>query len=402
MLVWSPRLSPGGGFRLLWSLVPRLARQDGIRSVRWVVPAGALDAPALARARGAGLAMIELAGKHRGGRAHAELLVSNGRTLAVAGNDAWRDATARELSAGCDVFFCPWPHSDPPPDVDVPIVCTYQDTTLIDYPEGTEASLARSERQIGAAWLRASAATVVTSQATALNLDRLYGELASGLHVIRQTVRPDSPDSVQPLAGGAPPAGLPERYLVFAGNIAVHKNLDLLLTAWSRFEDREHWPLVLCGYGTDAVLQMPLAADWRSSQLHGLATRLGLGPASGLHALGYIDDNEVLPLIAGAAALIMPSFTEGGGSFPVEEAMQAGVPVLCADIPVMREHVGERSADVGWFDPASVDSIGRALREFVADHPARKASAMAGRADRRPTWDDVASQYAAVLAGATG
>jgi glycosyltransferase involved in cell wall biosynthesis len=176
----------------------------------------------------------------------------------------------------------------------------------------------------------------------------------------------------------------------------------VLLTAWSRFDERREWPLVAFGYGTEVLESLEGAASWRAAQLVGLVARLGLGPGDGLHALGYVSDDEVGALIAGAAALVMPSFTEGGGSFPVEEALQAGVPVLCSDIPVMREHLAERSATIGWFDPASVDSIGRAVGELVAGYPARRASALAGQADPRPTWDDVAAAYAATFAEVAG
>ena len=108
-------------------------------------------------------------------------------------------------------------------------------------------------------------------------------------------------------------------------------------------------------------------------------------------------DEWVEPLITGAAALVMPSLNEGGGEFPVEEALAAGTPVLCSDIPVMREHLAQRTATIGWFDPESVDSLVGALHELVADYGARRASAIAGRTDPRPSWDDVAAQYVDVF-----
>jgi glycosyltransferase involved in cell wall biosynthesis len=401
VLVWCPRLSPGGGIRLLLSLLPGLLRHNAVRSLRLVVAAGACEERTLALLRAEGLAVIELAGQRRNGRQRAQLMVEDGRVIDIRGSDAWRDETVRRLATGCDVVYAPWPHGDPPPDVDLPIVCTYQDTTLIDYPEGIGAEGAGHERAVGEAWLRSSAATVVSSRATARHLDRLFGDIAAGVHVIHHAIRP-RPRLLDRDADATPPDGLPPRYVVFAGNTAVHKNLDLLLVAWSRLRAREQWPLVVFGHGTEALCGMRSDANWRAAQLYGLAARLGLGPGNGLHALGYVADSAVAPLIAGAAALIMPSFTEGGGSFPVEEALALGVPVLCSDIPVMREHVGARSATIGWFDPASVDSIGRAVLELVEDHPARRASALAGRADPRPTWDDVAARYAAVFAQVAG
>lgn len=53
-------------------------------------------------------------------------------------------------------------------------------------------------------------------------------------------------------------------------------------------------------------------------------------------------------LLLGARALLMPSLAEGYG-LPVAEAARAGTPVLCNDLPVFREVLGDYAvyADVG-------------------------------------------------------
>ena len=364
VLVWSPVVSPGGGVRLLLSLLPALARQPEIRSLRLAAPAASLDARAVAELRAEGVAIT----------LHAE----RGAALPA---------------AGCDVIYAPWPHMRPPLDTDVPLVCTYQDTTLLDFPESGGAEAALRERETASAWL-SSSTVVVSSQATAANLSRRFGAAAGGVHLIRHAIAP------APAGGGSPERRLelPPRYLVCPTNASPHKNLDTLLRAWARFERRADWPLVVFGAGTEALRGLTTPMSWRDAQLAGLAERLDLGEQRGVHALGYVPDGAVAPLIAGAAALVMPSHTEGGGSFGVEEALTAGVPVLCADIPAMREHLAERSARIVWFDPESVDSLVAALRELAADHRSLRASAQAGRSDRRPTWDDVAGQYAALFA----
>ena len=52
-----------------------------------------------------------------------------------------------------------------------------------------------------------------------------------------------------------------------------------------------------------------------------------------------LPDAAMVPLLRGARALLLPSFAEGFG-FPVIEALQLGVPVLCSDIPALRETGG--------------------------------------------------------------
>jgi glycosyltransferase involved in cell wall biosynthesis len=388
VLVWCPMLSPGGGLRLILSLTPAIARDPRIGSVRLAVPEDALDAPTAERLLAAGVTVAEIAV-----HGPATLHRAGGRVVRVSAPVAWLRDAAREAAEGADVVYAPWPHTDPAPELEIPVVCTYQDTTLLDFPEYLTLPLWRQEVWFTEGWLRRS--TVETSSHTvARDLRRRIGPLVQeDLPVIDQAVPPTPPTSLAP--AGLPDA-LPDRYVLFAGNVGVHKNLDTVLTAWARFEHRREWPLVVVGQAT-VCLRGPPADHWRTLQLAGLVERLGLGPGDGLHALGYVSDGSLARLMAGAAGLIMASHAEGG-CFPVAEALDAGVPVLCSDIPVMREHLAGRTAEPTWFDPASVDSVLAAVRSFTRRHAALAASARAGRADARPTWDDVAGAYATLFA----
>ncbi len=59
-----------------------------------------------------------------------------------------------------------------------------------------------------------------------------------------------------------------------------------------------------------------------------------------------LDDVRLAKLIAGCAGLVFPSHVEGYG-LPALEAAQMGVPVICSDLPVFREILG----DYGIFVP---------------------------------------------------
>jgi hypothetical protein len=77
-----------------------------------------------------------------------------------------------------------------------------------------------------------------------------------------------------------------------------------------------------------------------------------------------------------------------------------GVPVLCSDIPVMREHLSRHSAQIGWFDPESTDSITNAMERLIERYDEYKLSAMAGANDSAVSWDDIAAQYMSVFQSA--
>jgi len=77
----------------------------------------------------------------------------------------------------------------------------------------------------------------------------------------------------------------------------------------------------------------------------------------GMDVLSGLDDRKLVAAYSGATAVVLASLYEGFG-LPAVEAMQLGIPVICSDIPVLREVTGGRASFV---DPLSVDSIAGAL-----------------------------------------
>jgi glycosyltransferase involved in cell wall biosynthesis len=51
---------------------------------------------------------------------------------------------------------------------------------------------------------------------------------------------------------------------------------------------------------------------------------------------GYVSDDDLRALVAGAVAYVFPSLYEGFG-IPIEEALAQGTAVLASDIPAFRE-----------------------------------------------------------------
>jgi glycosyltransferase involved in cell wall biosynthesis len=90
---------------------------------------------------------------------------------------------------------------------------------------------------------------------------------------------------------------------------------------------------------------------------------------------GYLNDVDLRSVVAGAAALVLPSRDEGFG-LPVLEAMAAGCPVVTTDIPVIGELV--RHGENGWlvrYNDASALAEGICA---VLENPALRARLVAG------------------------
>ncbi|WP_106181736.1 glycosyltransferase family 4 protein [Prauserella shujinwangii] len=149
--------------------------------------------------------------------------------------------------------------------------------------------------------------------------------------------------------------GLPSRYLLFTGAAGPRKGLDWLAKAHAT--DPGLPPMVFAGPGP-------------------------FPPGARAHHLGYLTDLELQRVVAGASALVLPSRDEGFG-LPVLEAMACDVPVVCTDIPALREVSGGLAALVPYGD---VDGLVEALRAAVDDPHAASTSATRRAHTASFTW----------------
>ncbi len=191
------------------------------------------------------------------------------------------------------------------------------------------------------------------------------------------------PGSVSAEAPGEAPERAPERYVLHVGTLEPRKNLPTLLAAWRLLRERDASlapPLVLCG-----------RLGWKSE---GLEREIAEGREEGwLVHYGYLPSAQVAALYRGALLVALPSIYEGFG-LPAVEAMGAGAPLVCSDIPVLREVAGDAAVFVSPEQPrAWADALGSILR----DEPRRSALARRGRErSRRFDWRATAEQTAAV------
>ena len=197
-----------------------------------------------------------------------------------------------------------------------------------------------------------------------------------------------APLGIRPLH--PPGAALPtEPYFVCLGTVEPRKNHQLLLHLWRdlAMEGRTGPRLLLCGrrgWENENVLDLLE----RCESLRGLVVELGTVP-----------DARATELLAGARALLFPSFAEGYG-LPVAEALALGVPVLCSDLPALRE-VGGNVPE--YLDPIDGPGWRRAILDYSRpDSTARAAQLERLRHWRTPDWDAHFTTVDALLAQVTG
>jgi glycosyltransferase involved in cell wall biosynthesis len=122
---------------------------------------------------------------------------------------------------------------------------------------------------------------------------------------------------------------------------------------------------------------------WEAEEVSARLDELGQLQSS-VQEISACNDDELAAWIAGARALLMPSFVEGFG-LPVVEALQLGTPVIASDLPVYREIVGDKPT---YLDPSDVSAWRQAISDFNADGPERRRQLAAIQGYRGPTWDE--------------
>ncbi len=117
-----------------------------------------------------------------------------------------------------------------------------------------------------------------------------------------------------------------EPSFVVIGTIEGRKNHLLLLTIWRDLVRKmgQRAPKLLIigrrGWQAENVFDLLDTTDFAGKVIE----------------LGALDDNRLGQVLAGARALLFPSFAEGFG-IPLIEALALGVPVIASDLPVFRE-----------------------------------------------------------------
>jgi glycosyltransferase involved in cell wall biosynthesis len=250
------------------------------------------------------------------------------------------------------------------------LVCLVHDLIPIQYPE--YARPGGADLHARRMWTVASMSDgiIANSQATldALQpwLDRAAPRPLAVVAHLGTEIRPD----VAPHASDRP-------YFVCVGTIEPRKNHLLLLHLWRAMAERS-------GPGAIPKLVLIGRRGWENEQVIDLLERC---PAlkDCVEEYAGLPDAQVQGLIAGARGLLLPSFAEGYG-MPVSEALALRVPVLCSDLPALREAGG----DVPLFlDPLDGPAWQRAIEDLASPDSAERAAQMRRIANwQAPTWPE--------------
>jgi glycosyltransferase involved in cell wall biosynthesis len=282
-----------------------------------------------------------------------------------------------------DVFFSPTVYTYFPLPPGLSALATIHDCIAERYPELTLPS--RRARLFWSAKVglaRRQARMILTvSEYSARDIERV-------MRVPRERIRVavEAPsasyapcDSPLEIARAARRAGLPDgaRWFTYVGGFNPHKHVDLIVRAHAALA--RDWP---------HPLHLLLVGPTSEDVFHGDHGRIrrgieALGTGDLVHWTGYVADEELRFLHAGAVALVLPSQCEGFG-LPAVEAAACGAPVIAtteSPLPELLEGGGIFVA------PGDLAALASAMRTLLADGATRERMAERALARARAlTW----------------
>lgn len=119
-------------------------------------------------------------------------------------------------------------------------------------------------------------------------------------------------------------------YFIYPANLWKHKNHEVLILAFKMFLNKNknsNFKLILTGASVD-----------RKKELTEFITKLNL--QNDIIFTGYLKENEILSLIKNSFSVVYPTLFEGFG-IPIFESIILKTPVICSDLKVLKEILGD-------------------------------------------------------------
>lgn len=269
-------------------------------------------------------------------------------------------------------------------------VITIHDLSVFKFPETHPADrVAQFERQFSSSVARASH-LITDSEATRLEVINYLGWPVEKITAVPLGVSNTfAPQPVDMTTACLHSYGLVHgQYSLCTSTLEPRKKIERLLSAYQLLPQavRQRHPLILVG-----------SSGWLSEAL--LADIARLSAQGWLKYLGFVPQNDLPALYAGARAFVYPSVYEGFG-LPVLEAMASGVPVVASPFTSLPEVTQGAALLV---DPDDVDALASAIHRALVDESWRQSAISLGLAVAKTfSWDRCADQTIKVYQSISG
>lgn len=265
----------------------------------------------------------------------------------------------RRILSEHDLFHSP--HYTLPFFLGMPSVVTIHDVIHLSHPEKFyHRPVARS--MIRSALRRANA-VITVSEYSARHIQNISRGLSSRVFVVPNALRPSlKRRPAEEVSEYLRREFITRNYCLYVGNERPHKGFRELLSAWKELAQScslEQCPdLIVVGkkfaLSRDLVNEMQLDGHVRF--------------------FGEINLERLALFYSGASAVLLPSKAEGFG-LPALEGMGVGTPVICANIPSLKEVCGDAAFYV---DKGRGESFAQAICKVLSEPEAAKEKVRLG------------------------
>ena len=285
----------------------------------------------------------------------------NFRPVAVtAGNYSFAEQIAIPYALArqhVDLFHAP--HYVLPPLVRCPSVVTIHDCIHLMFPQylPNRWALTYARTSISMAAKR-STRVLTVSESSKRDIQRFVDIPPGKIDVIY--------NSFDPRFGVEPDADTVDRvreryqlqseFVLYAGNVKPHKNLERLIDAFQIVRSRglDHLKLILIGDEISKYTALRRAVH--KHQLHNY-----------VRFLGYLPEDTLAVMYRLAGVFVFPSLYEGFGLPPLE-AMASGTPVVTSNVSSLPEVAGDAAVLV---DPYNAEAIADGIYRVLTDNDLR-------------------------------
>lgn len=245
-------------------------------------------------------------------------------------------------------------------------VVTVHDLIPLKFPAHFPAGLkGRFKWLIQKDLLRHADGILTDSASSARDIETLVGYPADKIFVVplsapHTTITADLTRTVQK------EYNLPNRYILYVGDINWNKNVPALIEAFGTLKDPTVH-LVLVGKA--------FAAGQGTPEFNAIKQAIARVGADKIHLLGFLPSHHLPAIYHQATLYVQPSWYEGFG-FPLLEAMLQDCPVLSSNQGSLPEVGGEF---VHYFDPHHEGELAARLQDLMSDVKIRTLFIESGR-----------------------
>ncbi|MFI5246526.1 MAG: glycosyltransferase family 4 protein [Gemmatimonadales bacterium] len=167
---------------------------------------------------------------------------------------------------------------------------------------------------------------------------------------------------------------LQDPFVLYAGNVKPHKNLERLIEAFHLVRARGLDQVKLVLIGDDISKYAALRRAVHQHQLHKY-----------VRFLGYLPEETLAALYRLASVFVFPSLYEGFGLPPLE-AMASGTPVVTSNVSSLPEVAGDAAVLVDPYDPTA---IADGIESVLTNENLRRELRVKGLARAKQfSWED--------------